>query len=107
MFTPLPYCVYVLFCEKDKLLYTGFTTDLERRMQQHHNGESTNTSKRGPLQLIFCEYYLFKADAEKRERYFKNTPGKKALKLMLAATLSKLGYAAMPMGKMYVVEDCL
>lgn len=46
-------------------------------MQQHHNGESPNTSKRLPVKLIFCEYYLFKEDAERRENYFKTTAGKK------------------------------
>lgn len=92
MFTPLPFCVYVLFSEKDKMLYTGYTSDLNRRMHQHHNGESPNTSKRLPVKLIFCEYYLFKEDAQRRENYFKTTPGKKALKTMLHGTLTKLEY---------------
>lgn len=90
MFIPLPYCVYVLFSEKDNMLYTGYTTDLNRRMQQHHNGESPNTSKRLPVKLIFCEYYLFKEDAARRENYFKTSAGKKALKIMLNGTLEKL-----------------
>ncbi|HRF75415.1 MAG TPA: GIY-YIG nuclease family protein [Chitinophagales bacterium] len=90
MFTPLPFCVYVLFSEKDNMLYTGYTSDLNRRMQQHLNGESPNTSKRLPVKLIFCEYYLFKEDAERRENYFKTTAGKKALKIMLNGTLEKL-----------------
>jgi len=59
-------------------------------MQQHLNGESPNTSKRLPVKLIFCEYYLFKEDAERRENYFKTTAGKKALKIMLNGTLEKL-----------------
>jgi len=90
MFIPLPYCVYVLFSEKDNMLYTGYTSDLQRRMQQHYNGESPNTSKRLPVKLIFCEYYLFKEDAERRENYFKTSAGKKALKIMLNASLEKL-----------------
>ena len=60
MFIPLPYCVYVLFSEKDYMLYTGYTSDLNKRMQQHHNGESPNTSNRLPIKLIFCDYYYFK-----------------------------------------------
>lgn len=90
MFTPLPYCVYVLFSEKDNMLYTGYTSDLNRRMQQHHSGESPNTSKRLPVKLIFCEYYFFKEDAERRENYFKTSAGKKTLKIMLNGTLEKL-----------------
>ena len=33
-----------------------------------------------PLELVFCEFYLFEADARKREMYFKTTAGKKAVK---------------------------
>jgi hypothetical protein len=45
-----------------------------------------------PLELIFCEFYLFEEDARKREMYFKTTMGKKAIKLMLRRTLEKMGY---------------
>lgn len=56
---------------------------------QHHNDESSNSSKRLPVKLIFCEYYLFKEDAQRRENYFKTSAGKKALKMMLIDTLEK------------------
>lgn len=29
--------------------------------------------------LIFCEYYLFESDAERREMYLKTTAGRKGL----------------------------
>jgi len=32
------------------------------------------------LKLIFCEYYLYEEDARCREKYFKTTMGKKAIK---------------------------
>ena len=35
---PLPYCTYVLFSEKDAMLYIGYFSDLERRIQEHHSG---------------------------------------------------------------------
>lgn len=38
--------------------------------------------------------YLFEEDARKREKYFKTSMGKKALKLMLGTTLGKMGYKA-------------
>jgi putative endonuclease len=88
-----PYCTYVLFSEKDRMLYVGYSSNLERRLIQHNSGNVKSTSYRRPLQLIFCEFYLFEADARKREMYFKTTAGKKALKLMLRSTLHKLGYA--------------
>jgi len=89
---PLPYCVYVLFSEKDLFLYIGYTTNLEQRIQNHNSGGTKSTAARRPLQLIFCEYYLFEFDARKRELYFKTTSGKKALKFMLNKTFDTLGY---------------
>lgn len=89
---PLPYCVYVLFSHKDLLLYIGYTTNIEERVKNHNCGKTKSTASRRPLDLIFCEFYLFEADARKREMYFKTTAGKKAIKLMLGETLQKLGY---------------
>ncbi len=89
---PLPYCVYILFSRKDHLLYTGYTTNIEARVKSHNDGKTKSTAPRRPLDLIFCEYYLFESDARKREMYFKTTAGKKAVKLMLGETLLKLGY---------------
>ncbi len=89
---PLGYCVYILFSEKDHLLYTGFTTNLGKRIATHNSGGSKSTAPRRPLKLIFCEFYLFEEDARKREMYFKATAGKKAIKLMLGSTLAKIGY---------------
>jgi putative endonuclease len=89
---PLPYCVYILFSRKDLLLYIGFTTDIDQRVRNHNEGKTKSTASRRPLELVFCEFYLFSSDARRREMYFKTTAGKKALKLMLGETLLKLGY---------------
>ena len=101
----LPYCGYILFSEKDQLLYIGHTSGLERRYQQHQNGESKSTAPRRPLKLIFAEYYPFKEDALKREMYFKTSMGRKAIKLMLAETLSKLGYKQEGMGCIEILYE--
>jgi putative endonuclease len=98
----LPYCVYVLFSEKDRLLYIGFTTDIVKRVTKHNEGGCKSTAPRRPLKLIFCEQYLYEADAMKRELYFKTTMGKRAIKLMLSATLLRLGYSGQQIG---FVED--
>jgi putative endonuclease len=73
-------------------MYTGFTTDIEERVKNHNNGKTKSTAPRRPLELIFCEFYLFEADARRREMYFKTTAGKKAVKLMPGLTLLKFGY---------------
>lgn len=102
---PLPYCVYVLFSEKDWLLYIGFSSNLEKRVTAHNAGQSKSTAPRRPLKLIFCEYYLFKTDAMKREFYFKTTAGKKALKLMLRSTFHNLGYQGVSLKDLTIISD--
>ena len=105
MHMPLPYCVYILFSQKDQFLYIGFTSNLEKRIQQHNEGYCKSTSSRRPLNLIFCEFYLFKEDAMNREMYFKKSMGKKAIKYMLADTLTKLGYRPLIDGKLNIEFD--
>jgi putative endonuclease len=88
----LPYCVYVLQSQKDLLLYHGFTTNIERRITEHNSGKTISTSKRKPLNLVYCELFISKKDAIRREKYFKTTQGKRMLKLMLRDTLVKINY---------------
>jgi putative endonuclease len=105
MIFPLPYCVYILFSEKDHLLYIGYSSNLEARVEAHNSGSCKSTASRRPLKLIFCEHYLFEQDARKRELYFKTTMGKKAIKLMLNNTLEKLEYKKAGQAKIAIIYD--
>lgn len=105
MQVPLPFCVYILFSEKDHLLYIGFTSNLERRLENHNAGNTRSTAPRRPLKLIFCEYYLFKEDALNRELYFKTSMGRKAIKLMLRESLEKIGYAGKRLKIEYITQE--
>ncbi len=98
----LPYCVYILFSLKDFKLYIGYTTRLEERFREHMEGSTKSTKGRRPFEVVFCEYYVHKADATRREDYFKTTAGKKALKLMLRHTLAERGYQ----GAVQNIEIC-
>ncbi len=84
---PLPFCVYVLLSLKDLNFYIGYTTDLPRRLDEHFQGRNASTSPRRPLLLIFCEFYLAKPDAERRETYLKTAKGRRTLQLMLSESL--------------------
>ena len=86
----LSFCVYVLQSLKDRDLYIGFTEDLEQRLKQHNLGQNISTAPRRPFRLIFCEYYLDKGDALRREAYFKTTAGKRTIRLMLDGTIKEL-----------------
>ncbi|WMW76959.1 GIY-YIG nuclease family protein [Flavobacterium sp. 20NA77.7] len=49
--------MYILLCA-DGSYYTGSTIDLERRLEQHQNGEGSNhTKKRLPVTLLYYEEY--------------------------------------------------
>jgi len=84
----LEHFVYVLLSHKDGNLYCGYTSDLNRRLSEHHRGNSKSTAWRRPLSLVFYESYLSKSDALRREQYFKTTQGKRVLRLMLKESLS-------------------
>ncbi|MBI3985968.1 MAG: GIY-YIG nuclease family protein [Lentisphaerae bacterium] len=87
MSSPLPFCVYVLRSHHDGGLYIGFTTDMDRRLDEHNSGKSPSTAPRRPFELVFCEFFLVKGDAQRREEYLKTSSGRRALKLMCRETL--------------------
>jgi len=74
------YYVYVLRSLKDNLFYTGFTTDLDRRISEHNSKQQISTKNRIPFQLIYYEWCLNKEDAIVREKYLKSGMGKKYIK---------------------------
>jgi putative endonuclease len=84
------FCVYVLLSLKDHNYYIGYTTDFARRMNEHHEGRTKSTAPRRPFIVIYCEFHRSKEDAMRREYYFKTSPGKKTLSLMLRESRSNL-----------------
>lgn len=59
--------VYILEC-KDKSLYTGWTTNLEKRIISHNAGIGAKyTRGRKPVKLVYFENFNSKSDALKRE----------------------------------------
>ena len=59
--------LYVLRCG-DGTLYTGITTDVEKRFEAHRAGKGAKyTRGRGPLELVYREECGSHSDALKRE----------------------------------------
>lgn len=61
------YYVYIAECG-DTSLYTGWTTDIERRIWQHNEAKGAKyTRSRLPIKLRYFEQYDTKSEAMKRE----------------------------------------
>jgi len=74
---------YVLQSKKNGNLYTGYTTDLNKRLKEHNQGLVFSTKSYKPWKLIYCEVCLNEKDAKRREHYLKTTQGQRLLKRRL------------------------
>jgi putative endonuclease len=81
------YYVYMLLCGDDTI-YTGITTDVERRVQQHRSGKGARyTRSRGAKRLLYTERKRSRSTASKREAEIKKMTRNE--KLALVATSKK------------------
>lgn len=87
---PQYYFTYVLLSKKDGMFYTGYTQNLEIRLDQHSRGDVPSTEKRRPLLLIYAESCLSRDDALNRERYLKSGMGKRYIRNRIKVFLHKL-----------------
>ena len=73
--------VYIVRCA-DNTLYTGWTTDVERRVRTHNAGRGAQyTRRRMPVELVYREPQPSRADAMRREAAIKRWPRKRKLAL--------------------------
>jgi len=64
--------VYVVECS-DGTLYTGYTTDVDRRIAEHNSGEGAKyTRGRTPVRLVHTEEYGTRSEAMSREAEIKS-----------------------------------
>ena len=69
--------MYILLCA-DGSYYTGSTIDLERRLEQHQNGEGANHTKKNlPVTLLYYEEYPRIDEAFYREKQVQGWSRKK------------------------------
>ena len=75
--------VYILRCADDSL-YTGITTDLERRTHEHNHGRAgaRYTRVRRPVQLVYSETLASRSEAACREAAIKKLSRPQKLMLM-------------------------
>lgn len=59
--------VYIVECD-DGTLYTGYTTDVGRRVAEHNAGKGAKyTAGRTPVRLRYVEYHDTRSGAQSRE----------------------------------------
>ncbi|MFC7167285.1 GIY-YIG nuclease family protein [Halospeciosus flavus] len=74
--------VYVLECA-DGTFYTGYTTDVERRVDEHDAGEGAKyTRGRTPVELRYVEAFGSKSTAMSREYEIKQLSRRQKEKLV-------------------------
>lgn len=69
---PTDWFVYIVQCA-DRSLYTGITTDLLRRIEEHNSSPNgaKYTKARRPVQLVYFEQSESRSTASKREHALK------------------------------------
>jgi predicted GIY-YIG superfamily endonuclease len=70
------YYTYILKSSKSGLFYTGWTTDLRKRVKQHNSGESFATKPYRPWKLVYYAAFETEKLAKDFERYLKSGSGK-------------------------------
>ncbi len=73
------YFVYVLKGISHDKLYKGIAQDIERRLKEHNSGKTKSTKHGRPWKVVYYESYETRAEARKREKYFKSAAGRRFL----------------------------
>lgn len=80
---------YIVRCADDTL-YTGWTTDLQRRLAAHNDGRGAKyTRSRRPVTLIYHECFATKEEALRRECAIKQLSRAEKLRLIEEHTNNK------------------
>ena len=81
------YYIYILECY-DNTLYTGITTNLQKRLDEHNNSDkgAKYTRARRPVKMIYHEESSNRSTASKREYAIKKLTRLKKLQLIADLT---------------------
>ena len=73
---------YIVECS-DGTLYTGWTNNLEKRLEAHNAGKGAKYTKtRRPVKLVYQEQFETMEEAMSREYHIKQLSRKEKMKLM-------------------------
>lgn len=79
----MKFYIYIVECV-DKTYYTGYSNDIERRVEKHNSGTGAKyTRTRRPVKLVYQEECDTKSEAMKREYQIKQLNRKQKENLIL------------------------
>ncbi len=74
------YYVYAIKSLTRTYIYVGLTNSIERRIDQHNQGQNRSTKAYRPFKLIYTQEFKTRKEAREREIYLKSGIGKEFLK---------------------------
>lgn len=78
----MPWSLYIVKCH-DESLYTGITTDISRRINEHNAKKGAfYTQNKTPVELVYQEALPNQSEARKREAAIKRLTRKEKLELV-------------------------
>ncbi len=76
--------VYVLYSNKLKKRYVGYTSNIAKRFEEHNSGKSKFTKGGIPWVVVYKESFSTKSDAQKSEKFLKSGVGRKKIDELLS-----------------------
>jgi putative endonuclease len=78
------YFLYILQCN-DQTLYTGITTDLDRRIKEHNSSKlgAKYTKIRRPVKLVYSQQFINRSEASKEESRIKKLSRQQKIDLFI------------------------
>jgi putative endonuclease len=82
MSTENNFFVYAIASIGRNYIYVGISDNVIKRFRRHNSGLEKTTAPYKPYVLIFSEGCLNRVEARKREVHYKNSSGKRKLKII-------------------------
>ena len=87
------FTVYILYSEKYKKIYIGFTTDLIERFKSHNLLATKGyTTKFRPWKVIYTEIFSYKHEAMIREKQLKAGKGRVWIREIVIPNMITCGF---------------
>jgi putative endonuclease len=78
------YYTYIIKSRVKNKTYTGFTSDINRRLEEHNRGKVRSSKAYKPYDILQVEEFKTAKEAKQREAFYKTSSGRKEIKEVLA-----------------------